>query len=258
MADRAPALSLARVSARLGGRAVLDGIDVEVEHGEVFAVLGPNGAGKSTLLRAAAGLLRVEGEVRLDGHPLHALDRAERARRLAYVPQQSALESPLSVRRVVAQGRYAFGRGLGGLSREDARRVDEALEIADVTELARRRFTELSHGERRRVLLARAIATSARLILLDEPTAALDVAHTLAFFTLLQRLASEGYALFVVLHDLAHVLDHADRALLLRRGAPVASGTVDEVVTPARVREVYGVEMVAGGSIGYRLAEAER
>jgi len=254
MAEATPALSIAGLTVHLGGRRVLRAVDVEVAHGEVFAVLGPNGAGKSTLLRAAAGLLRGEGVVRLDGVPLRDLERAERARRLAYVPQQSALQSPLSVRRVVAQGRYAFGRGLGGLSTEDTRRVDEAMEIADVGELARRPFTELSHGERRRVLLARAIATSARLILLDEPTAALDVAHTLAFFSLLRHLSSEGYGLLVVLHDLAHALEHADRALLLQRGEAVATGAVDAVVTPERVREVYGVEMVPGGSIGYRPA----
>jgi iron complex transport system ATP-binding protein len=153
----------------------------------------------------------------------------------------------------VAQGRYAFGRGLGALSRDDEAHVEDAMRITDVTDLARRRFTELSHGERRRVLLARAIATSARLILLDEPTAGLDIAHTLSLFTLLRRLSSEGFAIFVVLHDLAHVLAHADRALLLSRGETVAVGPVDEVVTGERVREVYGVEMVPGAALGYRL-----
>lgn len=253
MADRTTALKLEGVHVNLGAQAILHGVDLTVEHGEVFAVLGPNGAGKSTLLKTAAGLLPCEaGIVELDGRPLAALKREDRARALAYVPQRSALESPLSVRRVVALGRYAFIGGLGGLSAKDRRKIDDAMETADVQHLAARPFTQLSYGERRRVLIARALATGSRLIVLDEPSAALDVSHALDLFSLLRDLAEEGYALLVVLHDLGDVLAHADRALLLDEGRVVTSGPVAEVLSPERVRDVYGVEMIEGGAVGFR------
>lgn len=236
------------VSARLGGRRVLENIDLVVRKGQLVAILGPNGAGKSSLLRAVAGLLPFQGEVEIAGVPLRQLRAEARARAVSYVPQRSALEAPLQVFDVVAQGRYPHRRSGSGNDSE----VERALKAVDLTALRDRRYTELSHGERRRVLIARALATGAPLVLLDEPSAGLDVAHALDLFHLLRQLTEEGRGLVVVLHALDEALSWANEALLLARGAVVARGPVREVVAAEPVLRAYGVELVPGGGLGYR------
>lgn len=236
-----------------GSRRVLTAVDFTARAGRVSCVLGPNGAGKSTLLRAIAGLLPYEGSIRLDERELRALDARERARAIAYVPQQSLLEAPLSVETVVAQGRYAHTGGLGAPSARDREAIARAMARADVASLAERRFDRLSTGERRRVLVARALATDARTLLLDEPTAALDVRHALELHALLRVLAADGYRVVLVLHALDDARRHTDAALLLERGAVVAEGPSAEVIAAEHVRDVYGVELVEQGALGVRL-----
>ncbi|MCA9531459.1 MAG: ABC transporter ATP-binding protein [Myxococcales bacterium] len=250
-----PALRGRGVTVAHGRREALRGVDFDLRYGELLALLGPNGAGKSTLVRAAVGLLRHTGTLLLEGEPLASLDRETRARRIAYVPQQTALRGGLSVAEVVAQGRYAYREGFGGPSPRDRRAIDAALARTDAASLTERTFTRLSHGEQQRVILARALATEARVILLDEPTAALDVAHSLALFALLRTLTAEGFAVLLVSHQLDDARRWADRGLLLDDGRVVAYGPIAEVVAAEPVRAAYGVEMVPNGALGFRAIE---
>jgi iron complex transport system ATP-binding protein len=252
-----PLLQAEDVHVQRGRRTVLHGVSLHAEAGEVLAVLGPNGAGKSTLLRAVAGLLPAEGRVRLQGRDVGALPARERARLTALVPQRSQLGARMTVRKVVDQGRYAHRGGLAGPSKGDARAVTEAMARVGVTPLADRFFTELSYGEQRRVLLARALATGAPLLLLDEPTASLDIAHALTLHRTLRGLAAEGRAVVIVLHDLNEARLVSDRALLLADGATVVQGPTPEVITAEHVAQVYGVELLEDGALGYRLPEVQ-
>jgi iron complex transport system ATP-binding protein len=250
-----PALEVQALAVRREGRLILTDVSFAAERGSVLAVVGPNGAGKSTLLKVLAGLLPYEGQVRLAGSDAARIDRRARARQVAYVPQHSALEAALPVHAVVAQGRFAHRDLLSAPRAADEQAIERALALTDAARLAGRVFNRLSYGERRLVLLARALATEAKLLLLDEPTAALDVRHSLELLSVLRRLASEGVCVVVVLHQLQEAASHCDRALLLADGRPVASGPVGEVIAGERVRQVYGVDLVAGAHFGYRLPE---
>jgi iron complex transport system ATP-binding protein len=245
---RARALEVLR-----GPRRVLADVDLNAPAGSITCVIGPNGAGKSTLLYAIAGLLPYRGRIDLGGRDLRAFDPRERARALAYVPQRSLLEAPLAVETVIFQGRFAHTGALAGPSADDRRAVHAAMERTDVLSLAQRRFDRLSTGERRRVLIARALASEARTILLDEPTAALDVRHALELFVLLRALADEGFCIVVVLHALDDVRRHGDRALLLSEGTVVAEGAVRDVVDAERVRSVYGVTLIENSALAFEL-----
>jgi iron complex transport system ATP-binding protein len=221
--------------------------------GRVLGLIGPNGAGKSSLLKAAAGILPYEGEIAIGGMSAGNLDRAERARRVAYVPQQSELRSALDVRDVVAQGRYAHQIGSVRPSRTDGSEIARALALTEVEELAARAFTTLSQGEKQRVLIARALATGARVLLLDEPTSALDVGHALRLYRLLRRLAHEGYCVVAALHPLEEALEWTDDALLLDRGRRLVFGETRDVIRSEPIERVYGVRLVPGGALGFRL-----
>jgi iron complex transport system ATP-binding protein len=244
-----------RLDVSRGARRVLRGVEAEVPPGAITGVLGPNGAGKSTLLMAVAGLLPFEGAIELDGRDLRGFKAFDRARRLAYVPQRSGLSAPFPVASVVGQGRFPHHGPLASPRRIDREAVERAMARADVTAIADRPFDALSGGEQRRVLIARALATEARTIVLDEPTASLDVGHALALHALLRELADEGYAIAVVLHHLDDARERTDRAVLLDAGRVAAAGPSREVVAAERVRAVYGVELVEGGGLGFRLPE---
>jgi iron complex transport system ATP-binding protein len=250
------ALEARNLSVRLGPREVLRDVSFACAFGEVTAVLGPNGAGKSTLLRAVSGLLPYHGQVTLEGAALDSLSAVDRAKRMSLVPQHSLLSARMPVSQVVAQGRYAHRAVLARLGPDDLAAVEAAMAATDVLFLRDRPFSELSFGEQKRVLIARALATGARTLLFDEPTASLDIEHTLRLFSLLRALAGEGRAVCVVLHQLEHALTFADRALLLQAGVAVALGAAREVITKERVRELYRVELVPQGSFGFRLPES--
>ena len=241
--------------AHRGAHVVLDAISFAANAGEVLAVLGPNGAGKSTLLRCVAGLAPRTGNVRVRGRDVASLSRLERARAITYLPQRSLLGSPLPVATVVAHGRYAHAPGMGRFGVRDHEAIAEAMHATGVAHLDTRSFTTLSYGEQRRVLLARALATGADALLLDEPAASLDIAHALSLFETLRALAAQGRAVVVAVHQLDDARRFADRGLLLHEGRAIVDGTVDAVLTAAHVRRVYGVELREREALGFRLPE---
>jgi iron complex transport system ATP-binding protein len=249
------ALVAQAVSVERSGRRLLTDFDLSAAAGSVTALVGPNGAGKTTALKALAGLLPYRGSVRIHGQESSTLSWRERARLRAYVPQQSLLQSGIVVRQVVSQGRYAHAAGLGVSRAPDHEAVQRAMASTHVSELAERAWHELSGGEQRRVLLARALATAARLVLLDEPTAGLDVAHALRFLELLRAQAAAGMTIVVVLHDLDQARRYAQRVLLLQRGRVVAQGAAHDVIASNHLRDVYGVELVENAALGFRLLE---
>jgi iron complex transport system ATP-binding protein len=218
-----------------------------------MGLVGPNGAGKTTLLKALVGLLPSVGTVNLDGQDLGRLSPRERAHRVAYVPQRTALTAPLSVRSVVDLGRFAHRASWARPSTQDREIVTQALEDANVADLADRAFSTLSGGERQRVLVARALATQAPVLLLDEPTSALDVRQVLLLHTILRTLAERGSTIVAVLHDLAEVRAHTDRAVLLQAGRVQHAGPTAEVVALAPVRGAYGVDLIENAGLAYRL-----
>jgi len=250
-------LSAHHVNVERSGRRIIEAFDLCAAAGHVTAFAGPNGAGKSTALKALAGLLPYSGSIRIGARELRRLPLRERARTLAYVPQQSLLQGGITTRDVVSQGRYSHQASWSVWRGSLHGAVERAMLATQVMGLAARRWDELSGGEQRRVLLARALATEAPVVLLDEPTASLDVAHALRFLELLRQLAGAGQTIVVVLHDLQQVRRYADRAVLLDRGHIVASGTSAEVIAPERIRQVYGVELEENAALGYRLLASD-
>jgi len=228
----------------IGGRWLVRQASVRVEPGRLVALIGPNGSGKSTLLRLLAGVWApTEGTAALDGTPLPRVPRRVLARAVALVPQDTHIAFAFTVREIVAMGRHAH---LGRFQREgaaDREAIAQSMARADVSAIADRDATGLSGGERQRVLIARSLATEARHLLLDEPTASLDVAHALDVLALCRRLADEGHAVAVALHDLNLARRFATDAVLLRDGGVVASGPADRVLTPSAVGDVFGVSV---------------
>jgi iron complex transport system ATP-binding protein len=230
-----------------GARTAVDGVAFTARAGEFVGLLGPNGAGKSTLIRMVAGLIAPSaGTVRLDGLDPCAAPRREVARRCALVPQEPRLDWPFTVREAVMMGR-APRQGLFAVAdRFDMGAVDGALKACDLVHLADRRVEALSGGERRRVFFARALAQEPRVLLLDEPTAFLDLAHQVAAMEMARVAARGGLCVVAVLHDLNQAAAACDRLVVMSAGRVVAEGPPGEVLSAERVNEVWGVPVWRG------------
>ncbi|MDX2524137.1 heme ABC transporter ATP-binding protein [Streptomyces europaeiscabiei] len=227
------------VTVRLGAREVLHGVCVAARAGEVLALVGPNGAGKSTLLGALAADLPVDGGVvRVHGRPVGEWSASELALRRAVLPQSAALSFPFTVEEVVRMGRAPWARQPGMYDEDDAS-VAEAMAVTEVTGFAARPFSALSGGERARVALARVLAQRAPLLMLDEPTAALDLRHQELVLRVCRERARAGDAVVVVLHDLGLAAAYADRVAVLRDGRVAADGPPAGVFEEALLSEVY-------------------
>ncbi|MFM1814875.1 MAG: hypothetical protein RLZ98_1570 [Pseudomonadota bacterium] len=228
----------------LGGRRVLDQITFEAARGELICLIGPNGAGKSTLLRSIAGLVEYSGRIELEGRSLRQLAARERSGTVSYLPQSGVVHWPLSVRDVVAIGRLPYSSSLTSLSSQDERAIDHALVLADASEFAGRLITELSGGERARVLLARAIAVESPILLADEPLAALDPEHQLGCLGILSDFAGRGRLVVAALHDIGLAARFADRVIVLQNGTIAADGTPSDVLDEDLLQQVFEVEAV--------------
>jgi len=235
------AIGLGGVTVTLGGRPIVDAVDLEVAEGEWVALIGPNGAGKTTLLRAITGLVAFEGTVELHGRPTTEMHRREVARAIALVPQEPSTPAWMTVGEYVLLGRTPY---LGPLAKEGARDREaaaRALGRLDLLEFVERRLGTLSGGEKQRVVVARALAQDAEIVLLDEPTAALDIGHQQQALELLDGLRVEsGLTLVAAMHDLTLAAQYADRMLLLDGGRVVADGAPPDVLTEAAIGRHYG------------------
>jgi iron complex transport system ATP-binding protein len=229
------------------GIRALRGIDLDLERGELAIAIGPNGSGKSTLIKVLAGLLApTSGRVMLDGRPLSSLSPRERARAIAVVPQFLPALPEVRVEEFVLGGRYARLDRWKRITAGDRRIVDDALSECDAGELAERGMNELSGGQRQRALVARALAQEPRVLLVDEPTNALDPEHQIRTFDLVARLRSGDRSALVVTHDLSLASQYATRLLLLERGAIAAQGDVEHVLRREVLEPVYGANLYFG------------
>jgi iron complex transport system ATP-binding protein len=223
---------------------VLDSVSLDVQRGSVVGLLGPNGSGKTTLLRIIAGVLKPQsGRVLIDGHPIEQFTRRDLARRVAVVPQETHSTFDFSVIDIVLMGRYPH---LGTFELEgasDQAIARDALAATGTADLERRPFATLSGGEKQRVVIASALAQASDLLLLDEPTASLDLGYQLEIAALLRRLNTErGTTMIVSTHDLNLAAALCDRVVLLRQGRVMGHGTMEETLTAANIRLLYGVD----------------
>ncbi len=239
-------LAASGVSHAFAATPVLTSVDLALRPGQLLLVVGPNGSGKTTLVRILAGVLAARsGEIELAERPLSTYSRREVARRLAVVPQEMLVPFPYRVREMVAMGRAPFLGALGREGPRDREVVAGALASLGLTPLAERTFPTLSGGEKQRVVLARALAQESPLLLLDEPTAHMDLGHRVHTFEWLRAwIAAKPLerGVLLVTHDLLLAVRFADAVVLLDRGRVVAQGEPFEVLTPERIGAVYGVD----------------
>jgi iron complex transport system ATP-binding protein len=243
------ALAVRELAVDLDRTPVLCGVNCVAAAGGWLAVIGPNGAGKTTLLRATAGLLPYRGTILLGGADIRSLRLRERARLVAYVPQQPVLPPNMTVEEYVLLGRTPHLGYLGGPGRRDRERAAEALARLDVARFAARRLASLSGGERQRVVLARALAAEPRVLLLDEPTSMLDIGHQQQMLELVDGLRREaGLTVLSTLHDLTTAGQYADELVLLDSGRVAAAGPASDVLTPDLITRVYAARVTVTAS----------
>ena len=240
MATSEPLIELTSVGLALDGRAILKNVSLQVFPGEVLALVGPNGAGKSSLLSVMSGDVQATtGRALLQGRDVSKYRVDEAARQRSVLMQSNEVSFPFTVAEIVEMGRAPWARTTS--LADDNKAIPEALEKADVEHLVERRFNQLSGGERARVSLARVLAQRTPVVLLDEPTAALDLKHQESVMKTVREIAGQGRAVVVVVHDLSVAAGYADRVAMVVEGKIAAVGSPREVITAKRVSEVYGV-----------------
>ena len=239
-------LEVRNISVNYGERRVLRDVSMTLAAGEIVAVLGANGAGKSTLIRALNGTIHVSGgEILIDGKRLNDLSRREIARRIAVVAQENETRFPVTVLEFVLSGRFVYGGAFGWETERDIELAGSALADCDLSEFEGRLMDHLSGGERQRVVLARALAAGTPILLLDEPTANLDLAHQAMMFRLVRKRCSENRSSAVLItHDLNLASEFADRIVMLRDGMIAADGRPGDVLNTVNVRNVFGIDVL--------------
>ena len=233
-------------------RPALDEVSLQVAAGDLYAIIGPNGSGKSTLLKLLLGALKPEGgDVFYSGRRVADWSRRALAQRIGVVPQGEEMAFPITVREMVAMGRYPHLGVLGRAGAEDRDAIEEAMQRCDVTELAERPISRLSGGERQRALIARALAQRPATLVLDEPTVSLDIRHEMEIFELLAQVtARDRVTVVLVTHHLNLAARYADRLLLLDRGTPAAEGAPAEVLSCETIERVYQWAVMVGAHPG--------
>ncbi len=235
------------IAYQIGHRRLLSALSLELQPGRILGIVGPNGAGKTTLMRLLSGeLAPSQGSIALNGRAMAAMDAQQRARFRAVLPQAESLRFPFEVRQVVALGRYPWG---GGASPADIRAVDEVIALLDLQILAQRHYTQLSGGERARVQCARVLCQlwpigdgEPRYLLLDEPTANLDLSYQHQLLSITRECANKGLGVAMILHDLNHAMQVCDEVLILKRGEVEAYGATREVLTRACLKRTFGLD----------------
>ena len=238
------ALAVRELAVTLDGNPVVRGVSCAAAAGGWLSLIGPNGAGKSTLIRAVAGLVPYQGAVLLDGTDIRSLRARDRARLIGYVPQEPVLPPDMTVGQYVLLGRTPHLGYLSVPGRHDRERAAAAMDRLDVARFAARRLARLSGGERQRVVLARALATEPRVLLLDEPTSMLDVGHQQQVLELVDGLRADGgLTVLSTLHDLTIAGQYADELVLLHEGRVAASGPASAVLTAGLIEAVYAARV---------------
>ncbi|MFA6915186.1 MAG: ABC transporter ATP-binding protein [Parachlamydiales bacterium] len=246
-------LKIRHLSCVSGKKTLISGVSLDLSHGSLWGVVGPNGAGKTSLLRAIAGLIPVvSGEIIWDDTSLHAKSRQEISKIVTFVPQQPPLQFDFQVKEVVAMGRYSHTRNY----HNEWDNIMEALEAVDMIHHADSLINELSSGERQRVYIARALVSCAPIVLLDEPTASLDIRHQLEIWDLLLQLRDQQRTVIVTHHDLAAAYKYCRQIVVMHNGQCVAQGPTNMTLTPSLVEEVFGVTPIGNSNqSSFRLAD---
>ena len=239
-------LKVQNITIGYGNGEVVKNVSFALQNGEILAVLGANGTGKTTLLRVLNGILPIKrGEILLNGKKIKDYSRREIAQKIAVVAQENETKFPITVLEFVLAGRFAYGNAFGWETETDLQIAENALEICDLKNFESRLMNELSGGERQRVILARALATEAKILLLDEPTANLDLAHQAMIFRLVgKRCRLQETSAIVITHDLNLAAAFADEILLLKKGEVLAKGRPEQVLSAENLREVFEVEVL--------------
>ena len=240
-----PIISASSISSGYGARVVLHDVSIEIHPGDFYGVIGPNGSGKSTLLKTLTGIIRpITGRVRLYGKDIVELSPREVAAKIAVIPQEVSILFPFSATEIVAMGRHPHIRRFRRESALDLEVIQRSMADTDTRRLGDRYIDELSGGERQRVLIARALCQQPEALLLDEPTAHLDINHQVEVFELLTDLnRKRNLAVFVISHDLNICAEYCRELVIIKEGRICRRGTPKEILTPETVREVYGAEV---------------
>ena len=241
--SRPQAISAQNLAYEIEGKTLLDGVDLEAERGQLVGLIGPNGAGKTTLLRTISGILRYRrGSVRLEGSDLMSLSPKDVAATLALVPQIAPYTYGFTSMELVLMGRYPHLGRFQIEGREDDRIARDAMRLTEIEQFADRTLDTLSGGERQRVFVARALAQQPRILLMDEPTANLDVLHQLKVLDLVRQLVVDGLTAVAAIHDLNMAARYCDKLVLLSGGRVLAEGSPSDVLTPETIESAFGVK----------------
>ena len=245
MTTQHPALETRGLVVAYDGKVVVDGVDLALPEGSFTVILGPNASGKSTVLRALARVLKPEsGDVLFDGRALSEYGSKELARRMGLLPQDAIAPEGMRVADLVSRGRYPHHSALQRWTSADDAATREALAATNTADLAERYVDQLSGGQRQRVWVALLLAQQTPVMLLDEPTTFLDIAHQYELLDLLRALNQQGKTVIAVLHDLNQAARYADNLVLMKEGRVVASGNPSELITAERVGEVFGIDAI--------------